>query len=74
MAIGMILPGSSARSRAAFIDGMQVSLWVAAGLLFLGALAVNRSFPAHAQPHPTPTFIPEEADVDGPEALEPVEV
>ncbi|MCU1483648.1 MAG: drug resistance transporter, EmrB/QacA subfamily [Actinomycetia bacterium] len=61
-------------ARVSFIDGMQVSLWVAAGLLFVGALAVNRSFPSHAQPHPTPTFIPEEADVDGPEALEPVEV
>jgi MFS family permease len=60
-------------ARVAFIDGMQVSLWVAAGLLVVGALAVNRSFPAHAQPHPQPPYLPEEADVDGPEVLEVVD-
>jgi EmrB/QacA subfamily drug resistance transporter len=61
-------------ARAAFLDGMQVSLWVAAALLLAGAIAVNRSFPSHSQPHPVATVIPEEADVDGPELLEPVEV
>ena len=64
-------------SRHAFIDGMQVSLWVAAALLLLGAIAVNRAFPAHVQPHPQPSLIPVEADVDGPEVAatpEPAEV
>jgi EmrB/QacA subfamily drug resistance transporter len=56
-------------ARVAFIDGMQVSLWVAAGLLLVGAIAVNRSFPSHVEPHPQPPTIPVEADVDGPEEL-----
>jgi predicted MFS family arabinose efflux permease len=56
-------------ARVAFIDGMQVSLWVAAVLLVAGAIAVNRSFPSHVVPHPQPPTIPEEADVDGPEEL-----
>jgi EmrB/QacA subfamily drug resistance transporter len=58
-------------ARVAFIDGMQVSLWVAAGLLVAGAIAVNRAFPDHVEPHPQPPVIPVEADVDGPDELEP---
>jgi Na+/melibiose symporter-like transporter len=54
-------------AKGAFIDGMQVALWVAAGLLLAGAAVVQRYFPAHAEPHPAPEFIPTEADVDGPE-------
>jgi EmrB/QacA subfamily drug resistance transporter len=61
-------------SRVAFIDGMQASLWVAFGLLVLGAIAVNRTFPSHAEPHPQPPTVPVEADVDGPEVLEAVQV
>jgi EmrB/QacA subfamily drug resistance transporter len=56
-------------ARAAFIDGMQVSLWVAAALLVAGAVAVNRSFPSHVEPHPQPPTIPAEPDVDGTEEL-----
>jgi len=54
-------------AKGAFIDGMQVALWVAAGLLLVGAAVVQRYFPAHAEPHPQPVYVPEEADVDGPE-------
>jgi EmrB/QacA subfamily drug resistance transporter len=54
-------------AKAAFIDGMQVALWVAAGLLLVGAAVVRRYFPAHAEPHPQPAFVPDEADVDGPD-------
>jgi EmrB/QacA subfamily drug resistance transporter len=60
-------------SRTAFIDGMQVSLWVAFALILVGGIAVNRTFPSHAEPHPEPEYLPEEADVDGPEVLEPVD-
>jgi EmrB/QacA subfamily drug resistance transporter len=60
-------------SRVAFIDGMQVSLWVAFALILIGGIAVNRTFPSHVEPHPQPEYLPEEADVDGPEVLEPVD-
>lgn len=44
------------QAKSAFIDGMQIALWVAAGLLFVGALAVNRTFPAVEQaPEDLPT-------------------
>lgn len=56
-------------ARVAFVDGMQVSLWVAAGLLVAGALAVNRSFPAHAEAHPQPPVVEASPDVEGPDAV-----
>ena len=55
-------------ARDAYIHGMRVSLLVAAGLLAAGALVVQRYFPAHAEPHPRPEYLPEEVDVDGPDA------
>jgi Na+/melibiose symporter-like transporter len=62
-------------ARRAFIDGMQLSLWVAAGILLLGALAVSRSFPAHAEVHPQPPVLPVDTEVDGSEvAPEPERV
>ncbi|MCB0973861.1 MAG: MFS transporter [Actinobacteria bacterium] len=43
------LPNGAAlvhEAKTSFIGGMQVALWVAAGLLIIGAVAVNRTFPA----------------------------
>jgi MFS transporter, DHA2 family, multidrug resistance protein len=54
-------------ARASYIDGMRVSLWVAAGLLATGAFVVQRFFPSHAEAHPAPQVVPEASDVDGPE-------
>jgi hypothetical protein len=36
-------------------------------MLAAGALVVQRYFPAHAEPHPRPEYLPEEVDVDGPD-------
>ena len=54
-------------ARSAYIDGMRISLWVAAALLATGALVVRRFFPAHAEPHPQPEYLPNDVEVDGPE-------
>jgi hypothetical protein len=59
--------GLADAARAAFIDGMRVSLWVAASLLLLGAVAVNRAFPSHVEPQQQLPVPPLDAEMDGPE-------
>jgi hypothetical protein len=69
VAIQLDRPELAAQARSAFVDGMQVSLWVAAGLLVLGAIAVNRAFPSHPEAHPQPPILLEEPEVEGPGAV-----
>jgi EmrB/QacA subfamily drug resistance transporter len=58
--------------RSAYVDGMGIALLVAAGIMFAGALSAWRFFPRTAEAHPQPPILPETAEVEGPEAPEPV--
>jgi DHA2 family multidrug resistance protein-like MFS transporter len=73
VAVQLDRPELAVQARAAFVDGMQVSLWVATGLLVAGAVAVNRAFPSQPQPHPQPPIVLAEPEVEGPGAV-PAEV